>query len=96
MAVSPGFRGSPLVQPGNPGYAMDGPARSLAAVTKSDSTVLNCRGLYVGGAGNVAIMAVGDTAAVTLEGIQAGTILPIACNKVMSTNTTATLMVALF
>lgn len=68
----------------------------LAAVTKSDSTVVNCQALYVGGIGDVAIVAEGDTAAVTLSSVPAGTLLPIACSKVMSTNTTATAMVAIF
>ncbi len=71
------------------------PAEKLVAVTKSDSTVVNCRGLWVGGAGDVAITAVGDTAAVTIPSVPAGTLLPIACHYVMSTNTTATSMVAL-
>lgn len=71
-------------------------ATKLKAVTKSDSTVVNCQALYVGGAGDVAILADGDTAAVTLSSVPAGTILPIACNKVMSTNTTATSLVGLF
>jgi hypothetical protein len=30
--------------------------RKAVAVTKSDSTVLDCEGFYVGGAGNVAII----------------------------------------
>jgi hypothetical protein len=72
------------------------PATSLLAVTPSDSTVLNCRALYVGGAGNIAIMGVRDSAAVTLSGVLAGTVLPISASKVMSTNTTCTLIVALF
>lgn len=66
------------------------------AVTKSDSTVLDCIAFYVGGAGNVAIIAKGDTAAVTLTAIIPGTIYNIACNKIMSTNTTATAIVALY
>jgi hypothetical protein len=71
-------------------------ATRLAEVTKSDDTIVGCQALYVGGAGNVAIMAEGDTAAVTISGVAAGTTLHIACKKVMSTNTTATLMVALY
>ena len=71
-------------------------ATKLRAVTPSDSTVVNCQALYVGGAGNVAIIAVDDTAAVTLNSVPAGAILPIACSQVMSTNTTATNIVALF
>lgn len=71
-------------------------ATKLAPVTPSDSTVVNCQELWVGGAGNVAIIADGDTSAVTITGVNAGTLLPIACNKVMSTNTTATNIVALY
>lgn len=71
-------------------------AQSLLAVTASDSTQVNCRALYVGSAGNVAITAMGDIAAVTLSAVPAGTLLPIACKLVMATNTTATNLVALF
>jgi hypothetical protein len=78
-----------------PLHAM-GSAQSLAVVVKSDSTVVGCRALYVGGTGDVAILAVGDTAAVTLSSVPAGALLPIACQKIMSTNTTATNMVAFF
>jgi hypothetical protein len=71
------------------------PAHGLQTVTPSDSTVLEFRGLYVGGAGNVAIQSIRDTAATTLISVPAGTILPIAGVRVMSTNTTATNIVAL-
>lgn len=68
-----------------------------AAVTKSDATVLpSTRGIYVGGAGDVAVIMAGDTAAVTFSAVAAGTFMPIQVTKVMSTNTTATLMVALW
>lgn len=76
-------------------YAINS-ATKLAAVTPSDATIVGCRGLWVGVAGNVAVIAVGDTVAVTLVGVSAGQLLPIACSKVMSTNTTATSIVALF
>lgn len=72
------------------------PGTSLAAVVPSDATVLvGVRAIYVGGAGNIAILADGDSTAVTLSGVGAGTILPIAAKKVMATNTTATLIVAI-
>lgn len=71
-------------------------ASRLAAVTPSDATIVNCMALFVGGAGNVAIIAKEDSSAVTLTGVTAGTILPIACKQVMFTNTTATNIVALF
>ncbi len=79
-----------------PVYESPGSARSAAAVTKSDSTIVNCRALYVGGGGDVAIVAIDDSAAVTLVAVPTGALLPIACKKIMSTNTSATLMVALF
>ena len=60
-----------------------------AAVTPGDSTILPAtRGIWVGVAGNLAVIFAGDTTAVTL--------LPIQVTKVMSTNTTATNIVALY
>lgn len=68
-----------------------------AAVTKSDATILPVtRALYIGGAGDVAVIFAGDTAAVTLAGALAGSVLPVQVTKVMSTNTTATNIVALY
>lgn len=70
------------------------------AITKSDATeyVPTASGyldaLYIGGAGDVAVMtAAGNT--VTFAGAVAGSIIPIQCQKVMSTNTTATNIVGL-
>ena len=73
------------------------PARTAFAVTPSDSTVIQARGLYVGGTGAVAVVMEGDGAptAVTFSAVPVGTILPIRVTKVMSTNTTATLIVGL-
>jgi hypothetical protein len=67
-----------------------------AAVTPSDSTVVDCIGFFVGGAGNVAIVPLKGSAAVTLTGCLAGHVYRIAANKIMSTNTTATAIVALY
>jgi hypothetical protein len=73
------------------------PAFRAAAVTASDATLLPAtRALWVGGAGNVAVLFSGDAAAVTLVGVAAGTLLPIQVVKVMSTNTTATSITALY
>jgi hypothetical protein len=66
------------------------------AVTKSDTVDLSfvSRAVYVGGAGDLAvIMRNGET--ITLVAVPAGTLLPIAVSRVMSTNTTATSIVAL-
>lgn len=75
-------------------------ARKATAVTPSDSTDLTAyaRSLYVGGAGNVAVIMAdqsGDTA-VTFVGVAAGTVLPVQVRRVMSTNTTATNILALY
>lgn len=75
-------------------------ARKALAITKSDSADQGlgggCRALFIGGAGDVAVIAVGDTSAVTFAGLAAGSILPVQAKRVMSTNTTATSIVALF
>jgi hypothetical protein len=76
-----------------------------AAVTKDDANDLATaptRGLYVGGTGNVAVIMAADNTsggagtAVTFSGVAAGTVLPIRVRRVMSTNTTATGIVALY
>lgn len=70
------------------------PAAGAKTVTPSDSTVVNCRGLYVGTTGDVAVTtARGDV--VTFKTVPVG-LLPIQCQKVMSTNTTASNILALF
>lgn len=74
--------------------------RSAIAVTKSDTTVYDnsnlgpLSGLYVGGLGDVAVLtANGET--VTFSAVPVGTILPITVQKVLSTGTTATLILGL-
>lgn len=74
-----------------------GGATQGRAVTKNDSTVLPVtRALWVGGVGDVAVVFEDGGSAVTLSSVPAGTLLPIRVTKVMSTNTTATNMVALY
>jgi len=70
-------------------------AKSFGAVTKSDSTELLFNAVYVGTAGDVAISPTADGTgdAVTFTGVPAGSILPVAGKRVMSTNTTADAMV---
>lgn len=70
---------------------------SASAVTPSDTTIINCRAIYVGGAGNVAVKTQSGAAAVTFTAPPVGTILPIMIDggQIMATNTTATLLVAL-
>lgn len=69
----------------------------FSAVTPSDTTRVNCRAIYVGGAGNVALSIDGTTAAVVFTAPPVGTILQIMLDqgRIMATGTTATLLVAL-
>lgn len=81
-----------------PASAYDTPPISASAVTPSDGTPLanNCRGLYIGGVGNVSVKLGNDSTAVAFSNVPAGTILPGNYTYVMATGTTATSIVALF
>jgi hypothetical protein len=70
---------------------------SAIAVTTSDTVPISCRAIYVGGAGNVAVKTVDGATAVTFTAPPVGTILPIMIDggRIMATNTTATLLIAL-
>lgn len=73
------------------------PGDRLVAVTPSDATDLTgARAVYVGGTGNVALMAIGDSSAVTFTAVPVGAILPVRVSRVMATNTTATSIVAIY
>jgi len=74
-------------------------AYGVAAVTKSDSTVIpTTRALWVGdvssGGGLAVRMANGDL--VTLAGVTSGQVVPLQVDKVLSTGTTAASIVALY
>lgn len=73
----------------------DGQYQSAEAVTPSDTTRIAFDGLYIGGAGAVAIKTDDNATAVTLAAVPVGTILRIRGIQVMLTNTTATNIVAL-
>lgn len=79
------------------GARQQGPAESLFAVTKSDSTVFTqaTRAIWVGGAGDIAVRMVDQTTG-TIAGVAAGTLLPIRCDKVLSTGTTATSIIGFY
>jgi len=69
-------------------------ALDAVAITKSDSTALDIVALYVGTAGDVAVRTWrGST--ITFTSVPAGSILPVRCDRVMSTNTTASGFVGL-
>jgi hypothetical protein len=76
-----------------PAYPMTG----SITITKSDSTVLGtiCRGLWVGGVGDVAVRML-DGSTPTFTAVPAGTLLNIQFDKVLSTGTSASLMVGLY
>jgi hypothetical protein len=80
---------------------MTRPGASTVAVTASNSADIAQlegfypRALWVGGAGNVAIVTP-DGVVNTITGVPAGTLLPIQTRRVNSTNTTATSMVAIY
>ena len=72
------------------------PSSGLVAITPSDSTDIGVRirAIWVGGAGNVAVVC-HDGSTQTLVGAQAGSIIPILARRVNSTNTTATNLVGM-
>lgn len=74
------------------------PAESAVEVTPHDSNDIaaNCRALWVGGAGDLEVIFVGQSTAVTIVGVAAGTLLPFRVSRVLSTGTTATSIVALY
>ena len=76
------------------GYAAYG---SAIAVTPSDTTLLTCKALYVGGAGNVSVQTRDGATTVTFTAPPVGTVLPINIENghVLATGTTATLLIAL-
>lgn len=83
----------PNFTPSNPTALFS--ARRLAAVTPSDATDLTgARAIWVGGAGNLVLKGVDDSAAVTLV-VPAGVLIPVFAARVMAA-TTATGIVALY
>ena len=82
---------------GGRGGGIESPATGGEAVTKHDSTDFTnvSRAIYVGGAGDVAAV-MADGTVLTFSAVPAGTLLPIRCKRINSTNTTATLMLALY
>lgn len=66
--------------------------RHLIAITNSDSVDLDLVGLYVGGAGNVALLGKGDPpgAGQVLLSVPAGTFIQLQIRRVLATGTTAT------
>jgi hypothetical protein len=63
-------------------------ATRYGAVTKSDTTALQFKALYVGGTGNVVVRTGGtDSTAVTFAAVPAGATLWVSGNRVMNATT---------
>ena len=93
MSLSP----LPRVDSSDVGFLRN-PAYDAKAVTPANDTVLPsgvCRGIYVGGAGDVTVVTAGGTT-VTFKAVPVGTTLAIRAQSINATNTTATLMLALY
>ena len=72
------------------------PATHFVAVTPSDSAdIPQTRALYVGTTGDVACHN-GSGTSVTFVGVPAGAVIPVQTSRVMSSNTTASDIVALY
>ena len=78
------------------------PAVDGAAVTPDNSNdlTISSRALWIGGAGDLKVTMKGMQgdagASITLVGVPAGTLLPLAVDRVWATGTTATNIVALW
>lgn len=81
-----------------PPTVQQSPAVNGAAITPNDSTPLTqpTRMIYVGGAGDVTVVLLGDSAAITLKAVPIGTVLQVRASVVKATATTATNLVALW
>lgn len=79
------------------GVGWTAPAIDAGSVTPNDSADLSkpARALYVGGSGDIKMTTEGGST-VTFQDIVAGSILPVRCVRVFSTDTTATNIVALY
>jgi hypothetical protein len=73
------------------------PAKLWRDITPSNSVNMaaGCRGVYVGGAGNLALVGEDNTVC-TFIAVPVGTFMPCGPKRVNVTNTTATLLVALY
>ena len=72
------------------------PAYSAKSITPSDTDEFPVtRAIYVGSAGDIVVV-MGDGTQLTFAGAVAGSVLPIRVKKVLSTDTTASSLIALY
>ena len=78
------------------GSGLDSPANTAFVPAQSDTVDLEfaCRGLYIGGDGDVKLNTTGGST-VTFTGLTAGMVLPVRCARIWSTGTTATGLIGL-
>lgn len=76
---------------------LDTPAVRAFSITPNDGADLPevVRALYVGGAGDISVILVGDSSAVVLVAVPVGSLLPIRVKRVRATGTTATSIIGL-
>lgn len=76
----------------------EAPATRVVVIAPHDDNDLDDvpRALWVGGTGDLEVIAEGDTVAVTLAAVPAGTLLPLRVSRVRDANTTATLILGLY
>jgi hypothetical protein len=72
----------------------NGLASDAFAITPHDTTVQRAKSIYVGGTGDVAVKTE-DGTTLTFKAVPVGSILPIRTTLVLSTGTTATLLIGL-
>lgn len=75
-----------------------GPATRGFAITPSDTSALPAitRQIWVGGAGNIALVLNGDTTSLVMTAVPAGTMLDISAKQINATQTTATNLVGFY
>jgi hypothetical protein len=83
------------VRPGNSGIQA---SPMFGVVTPSDTVDLPyiTRGIYVGAAGDVAVVPANGGSPVVFAGVAAGTILPIQVSRIRTTGSTSTSIIALY
>lgn len=90
----PTFNG--VVCSGQNAALINAPGFSGKVLTKSDTTTYDppYRGLYVGGLGDVNV-GFPDGSTAIFSAVPVGTVLPVICYQLLSTSTTATLVVGM-